>query len=58
MFPLLKPMSPAEEERAERERVFKLKPHLSLVGKDRRPDPDMFRWVEVASMFPVRKEER
>lgn len=50
---LFTPMTPAEEERLERERIARKKPHLALVGavKDPRPDPDMFRWWSVAELL-------
>jgi hypothetical protein len=44
---LFAPRLPAEIERRERERIAVKKPHLNLVGQDRRPDPDMFRWVSL-----------
>ena len=51
---LFSPLTPADQERIERERIAIKAPHLSLVGKDPRPDPEMFRWVSVASMFEER----
>ena len=48
---LFAPRLPAEIERREREQIAARKPHLSLVGKDRRPDPNMFVWKDVASLF-------
>lgn len=47
---LFTPATPADEERAERERVAKRRPHLALAGQDPRPDPQMFAWFSVAEM--------
>jgi hypothetical protein len=44
---LFAPTTPAEIERRERDRIARKTPHLSLVGKDRRPDPLMFVWRDV-----------
>ena len=49
---LFAPMTPAEVERLERERVAKKKPALALVTtRDPRPDPEMFRWVSIAELM-------
>lgn len=46
-----KPLLPAEIERAERERIARKHPHLSLVQKDPRPDPEMFTWKRVEDLW-------
>lgn len=52
---LFAPQTPAEEERRERERVAKHRPHLALVGApDKRPDPDMFAWKDPAELWERR----
>lgn len=48
-----KVMSPAEEWAAEREKIAARKPHLALVGKDRRPSADMYAWRDPAALFPT-----
>lgn len=54
---LFAPKLPAEEWAAEREKIAARKPHLSLVGKDKRPSSDMYRWVDVALLVPVGEEQ-
>lgn len=56
MKSLFYPRLPAEEWAAEREKIAARKPHLSLVAPDPRPDPDMYRWVSVSDVIPVREE--
>lgn len=51
------PRLPAEIERAEREKVARQKPRLSLVGLDPRPDPSMFAWRSVADLIPIQPEQ-
>jgi hypothetical protein len=48
---LFSPATPADELRAERERVARKRPHLALAGADPRPDPDMFRWWSPADLI-------
>lgn len=52
-----KPLLPAEIEKAERQAVERRKPHLSLVQKDPRPDPEMFTWKRVEDLCPVQIRE-
>jgi len=44
--------------RAEREKIARKHPHLSLVNKDPRPDPDMFSWRDVGELFEARRVGR
>jgi hypothetical protein len=48
---LFAPKLPADIERAEREKIARKHPHLSLVNRDPRPDPDMFSWRDVGELF-------
>lgn len=57
MKSLFAPKLPSEIERAEREKIARKHPHLSLVGKDPRPDPCHFEWKSVAELFTERGEE-
>lgn len=50
---LLPPKTPAEEWAAERARVAKRQPHLSIVPK---PEPDHFVWRSVKDLIPVESE--
>ena len=51
MIRLFRPTTPAEELAEERARIARKAPHLSVVGKDPRPDPDMWRWWSVAELI-------
>jgi hypothetical protein len=48
---LLSPKTTAEEWAIERDKIAARKPHLSLVVKDPRPDPDMYVWRDPAELF-------
>lgn len=48
---LLRPTTPAEQERIERERVVRTKPHLAFVCKDPGPDPSMFDWHSLEDLI-------
>lgn len=48
---LFKPVTPAEELRAEREKIARKSPALSLVKPDPRPDPRMWEWHSVAELI-------
>jgi hypothetical protein len=58
MKSLFAPRLPAEIERAERERIARKTPHLALVVKDPRPEPNMYVWRSVADLVPVNGEDR
>lgn len=58
MKSLFAPLLPAEIERRERERIAARKPHLSLVGKDPRPEPDMFVRKEASALFSSQGDGR
>jgi hypothetical protein len=58
MKSLFAPRLPAEIWRDERVAVEKRAPHLSIVNKDPRPDPDMFSWRDVGELFEARRAGR
>jgi hypothetical protein len=50
---LFAPKLPADEWRAEMARVEKRRPDLRIV--DKRPDPQMFRWVSLSDLIPIKE---
>lgn len=47
----LRPTTPAEDWAHEREQIARKAPHLSVVAKDPRPDPEMFTWKDPATLW-------